>query len=44
MVARPAGKKPTLDEVLKVLASIHGEPLCAERPEDPLLDHRVGHV
>lgn len=39
MTARPAGKKPSLPEVLQVLEKLHGPPLHAERPEDPLLDH-----
>jgi hypothetical protein len=39
MVARPAGKKPTLAQVLDLLESLHGLPFHSERPEDPLLDH-----
>jgi hypothetical protein len=39
MVARPAGKKPTLDQILSTLESLYGLPQYAERPDDPLLDH-----
>ena len=39
MVARPAGKKPTLSQVLDLLESLHGLPVFSERPDDPLLDH-----
>jgi hypothetical protein len=39
MVARPAGKRPTLAQVLDLLESLHGLPVHSEKPDDPLLDH-----
>ena len=39
MVARPAGKKPTLPQVLDLLESLFGLPVHSERLDDPLLDH-----
>jgi hypothetical protein len=39
MVARPPGKKPTLEQILATLESLYGRPEHAERPDDPLLDH-----
>jgi hypothetical protein len=32
-------RKPTLVEVLKILESLHGSPMQAERADDPLVDH-----
>jgi hypothetical protein len=39
MVARPPGKKPSLEQVLAALETLYGLPQYAERPDDPLLDH-----
>lgn len=39
MVARPPGKKPTLEHVLATLETLYGLPQYAEGPDDPLLDH-----
>jgi hypothetical protein len=39
MIARPPGKKPSLEQVLTTLESLYGLPQHAERPDDPLLDH-----
>ncbi len=34
-----AKSKPTINEILKLLAPLHGEPALAARPDDPLVDH-----
>ena len=36
---RASARRPTLDDVLQVLAKLHGSPVYSDRVDDPLIDH-----